>query len=435
VDQIRHSWNVRDVANVPKQGPFADINALDSDLAFSGDKVIAGNYNGFVVYDIRNPRKPKILSQVLCPGSQNDVSVHGNLLFLSTDSSRSDSSCDSTSLPASEKNAWEGVKIFDISDATSPKYVAAVETDCGSHTHTLVPGKGGKDVYLYVSSYGPNAAFPDCTPPHDFISIIKVPLNDPTMAGVVAKPVLFPDGGNPGAPAPWPNPTVSATSGCHDITVYPSKDLAAGACMGDGILFDIADRENPRVINRVEDDAHFAFWHSATFNNDGTKVVFTDELGGGGRATCNPAIGPERGADGIYDITGRGDNRGLEFRSYFKIPRTNADTENCVAHNGSLVPVLGRDIMVQAWYQGGVSVWDFTDSRRPREIGYWERGPLSTTEALTGGSWSAYYYNGYVYSNDIQKGLDVLDVIDPRVLTAKFVHFRDLNVQTQQHNW
>ncbi|GAB3879332.1 hypothetical protein GCM10029964_031510 [Kibdelosporangium lantanae] len=435
MDQIRHSWNVRDVANVPKQGPFADINALDSDLAFSGDKVIAGNYNGFVIYDIRNPRKPKVLSQVLCPGSQNDVSVYGNLLFLSTDSSRSDSSCNSTSLPASEKNAWEGMKIFDISDATAPKYVAAVETDCGSHTHTLVPGKGGKDVYLYVSSYAPNAAFPDCQPPHDFISIIKVPLKDPTMAGVVAKPVLFPDGGNPGSPAPWPNPTVSATSGCHDITVYPSKDLAAGACMGDGILFDIADRENPRVINRVEDDAHFAFWHSATFNNDGTKVVFTDELGGGGRATCNPTIGQERGADGIYDITGRGDNRKLEFRSYFKIPRVNADTENCVAHNGSLIPVLGRDIMVQAWYQGGVSVWDFTDSRRPREIGYWERGPLSTTEALTGGSWSAYYYNGYVYSNDIQKGLDVLDVIDPRVLTAKFVHLRDLNVQTQQHNW
>ncbi|MFD1045423.1 hypothetical protein ACFQ1S_07385 [Kibdelosporangium lantanae] len=196
VDQIRHSWNVRDVANVPKQGPFADINALDSDLAFSGDKVIAGNYNGFVIYDIRNPRKPKVLSQVLCPGSQNDVSVYGNLLFLSTDSSRSDSSCNSTSLPASEKNAWEGMKIFDISDATAPKYVAAVETDCGSHTHTLVPGKGGKDVYLYVSSYAPNAAFPDCQPPHDFISIIKVPLKDPTMAGVVAKPVSEPGAGD-----------------------------------------------------------------------------------------------------------------------------------------------------------------------------------------------------------------------------------------------
>jgi hypothetical protein len=435
VDEIRHSWNIRDVANVPKQAPFDGLDALDSDLAFSGDKAIAGNYNGFVIYDIRNPRKPKIFSQVSCPGAQNDVSVYGDLLFLSTDSSRSDSSCSSTSLPASEKSAWEGMKIFDISNPKAPKYVAAVETDCGSHTHTLVPDKRGKDVYLYVSSYSPNATFPDCQPPHDFISIIKVPLKDPAAAAVVAKPVLFPDGGNPGAPAPWPNPTVSATTGCHDITVYPSKDLAAGACMGDGILFDITNREQPRVISQVRDDAHFAFWHSATFNNDGTKVVFTDELGGGGRATCNPSIGQERGADGIYDITGRGDKRKLEFRSYFKIPRTNTDNENCVAHNGSLIPVLGHDIMVQAWYQGGISVWDFTNSAKPKEIGYWERGPLSATQALTGGSWSAYYYNGHIYSNDIQKGLDVLEIIDPRVITAKFVHLNELNVQTQKHNW
>jgi hypothetical protein len=435
VDQIRHSWNIRDIANVPKHAPFDTMDALDSDLAFTGDKAIAGNYNGFTVYDIRNPRKPKILSQVVCPGSQNDVSVYGDLVFVSTDSSRSDSSCNSTSLPASEKNAWEGMKIFDISDARAPKYIAAVETDCGSHTHTLVPDKTGKNVYLYVSSYSPNAAFPDCAPPHDFISIVKVPVKDPTAAAVVAKPVLFPDGGNPGVPGTFPNPSTSATSGCHDITVYPSKDLAAGACMGDGILFDISDRESPRVINRVEDDAHFAFWHSATFNNEGTKVVFTDELGGGGRATCNPQIGPTRGADGIYDITGRGDNRKLVLRSYFKIPRTNADTENCVAHNGSLIPVLGRDIMVQAWYQGGISVWDFTDSAKPQEIGFWERGPLSATEALTGGSWSAYYYNGHIYSNDIQKGLDVLEIIDPRVLTARFVHLKDLNTQTQHHTW
>nr|WP_243727504.1 hypothetical protein [Actinocrispum wychmicini] len=435
VDQIRHSWNVRDVANVPKHAPFDTLDALDSDLAFTGDKVIAGNYNGFTIYDIHNPRKPRILSQVSCPGSQNDVSVFGNLLFVSTDSSRSDSSCNSTSLPASEKQAWEGMKIFDISDARSPKYIAAVETDCGSHTHTLVPDKTGRNVYLYVSSYAPNATFPDCLPPHDFISIIKVPLKDPTAAAVVAKPVLFPDGGNPGAPLPWPGPTVSTTSGCHDITVYPSKDLAAGACMGDGIIFDISNRENPKVIDRVEDNAHFAFWHSATFNNDATKVVFTDELGGGGRATCNTTIGQERGADGIYDITGRGAKRKLEFRSYYKIPRPNTDTENCVAHNGSLIPVIGRDIMVQAWYQGGVSVWDFTDSAHPKEIGFWERGPLSATQAIIGGSWSAYYYNGYVYSNDIQKGLDVLQITDPRVFTAKFVHLRDMNAQTQHHNW
>nr|BFF00747.1 hypothetical protein GCM10020241_24220 [Streptoalloteichus tenebrarius] len=201
--------------------------------------------------------------------------------------------------------------------------------------------------------------------------------------------------------------------------------------MGDGVLIDISDRERPRVFERVRDDRNFAFWHSATFNNEGTKVVFTDELGGGGAPACDAKTGPTRGADGIYDIVGRGDQRKLVFRSYFKIPRYQAETENCVAHNGSLIPVRGRDIMVQAWYQGGVSVWDFTDSARPKEIGYWERGPLSTDRKITGGSWSAYYYNGHIYSSDIQKGLDVLDLNDPRTHIAKWVRMDELNVQTQ----
>ncbi|MFC0107265.1 LVIVD repeat-containing protein [Kibdelosporangium aridum] len=434
IDEVRHSWNIRQLASVPKQAPFNVPEALNTDLAFSGDKAIVGNYNGFTIYDIRNPRKPKLISQVSCPGGQNDVSVSGNLVFLSTDSSRSDNSCNSVSKPASEKDAWEGIKIFDISDARAPKYVAAVETNCGSHTHTLVPDNKSKDLYLYVSSYGPRAEFPDCSPPHDLISIIKVPAKNPAAAAIVAKPVLFPDGGNPGVGGTFPDKIVSATSGCHDITVYPSKDLAAGACMGDGILFDIKNREKPRVINQVRDNEHFAFWHSATFNNEGTKVVFTDELGGGGRATCNEQIGPERGADGVYDITGRGDNRKLEFRSYFKIPRPNAESEVCVAHNGSLIPVLGKDIMVQAWYQGGISVWDFTDSARPKEIGYWERGPVSNT-LTTAGPWSTYYYNGHIYSSDIEKGFEVLEIIDPRVISAKFVKMKELNAQTQTRFW
>ncbi|MCE7010496.1 hypothetical protein LWC34_48005 [Kibdelosporangium philippinense] len=434
IDEVRHSWNIRQLASLPKQAPFNVPEALNTDMAFSGDKAFVGNYNGFTIYDIRNPRKPKLISQVSCPGGQNDISVSGNLLFLSTDSSRSDDSCNSVSKPASEKTAWEGIKIFDISDVRAPKYVAAVETNCGSHTHTLVPDNKSKDLYLYVSSYSPRAEFPDCSPPHDLISIIKVPVKNPAAAAIVAKPVLFPDGGNAGVPGTFPDRFVTPTSGCHDITVYPSKDLAAGACMGDGILFDIKNREKPRVINQVQDNKNFAFWHSATFNNEGTKVVFTDELGGGGRATCNEQIGPERGADGVYDITGRGDNRKLEFRSYFKIPRPNAESEVCVAHNGSLIPVLGKDIMVQAWYQGGISVWDFTDSKRPKEIGYWERGPVSNT-LTTAGPWSTYYYNGHIYSSDIEKGFEVLEIVDPRVLSAKFVNMREFNAQTQTHFW
>ncbi|MFD9372995.1 LVIVD repeat-containing protein [Streptomyces sp. NPDC060020] len=422
-DEIVHSRNIKHLANIPSTDP-ANIN---SDLAFQGRYAYAGSYSGFTIYDIANPKAPKTVTQVLCPGGQNDVSVLGDLLFLSTDSSRSDDSCNSVSQPATEKSSWEGIKIFDIKDKKNPKYIKSVETACGSHTHTLVPGD--KDIYLYVASYSPNDAFPDCKPPHDGISVVKVPKKAPTKAAVVAFPILFPDGGNPGGPT---NPGVSKTTGCHDITVLPSKKLAAGACMGDGILFDISRPEQPKVIDRVQDNVNFAFWHSATFNEKADKVVFTDELGGGGGATCNEATGPNRGADGIYDITGRGDQRKLVFRGYFKIPRHQADTENCVAHNGSLVPVGdGRDIMVQAWYQGGVSVWEFTDSARPREIAYFERGPLTTDQLGVGGSWSAYYYNGHIYSNDIAKGLDVLRLDDWRTDSAKWVWMDRLNVQSQ----
>ncbi|MGW5102356.1 LVIVD repeat-containing protein [Streptomyces sp. NPDC004100] len=426
-DEIVHSRNIEHLANIPKDA----LAGVNSDLAFQGKYAFAGNYDGFRVFDISDPKAPKTVAQVLCPGSQNDVSVSGDLLFLSTDSSRSDDSCASTAQPATEKSSWEGMKIFDISDKANPRYVAAVETACGSHTHTLVPER--KNVYLYVSSYSPNATFPDCQPPHDGISVVKVPRKAPEKAAVVGFPVLFPGdgpdgGGNPGAPT---NPGVSKTTGCHDLTVLPSKDLAAGACMGDGILFSIKDPEHPKVLDQVEDNVNFAFWHSATFNQKADKVVFTDELGGGGAATCNAAIGPNRGADGIYDITGRGEHRKLVFRGYYKIPRHQADTENCVAHNGSLIPVKGKDLMVQAWYQGGVSVWDFTDSARPKEIAYFERGPLSTETLQLGGAWSAYYYNGYVYSNDIVKGLDVLKLDDRRTDPARRVHLPGLNVQTQ----
>ncbi|MFD7443716.1 LVIVD repeat-containing protein [Streptomyces sp. NPDC059909] len=427
VDEIVHSDNIEHLVNIPKEA----LPGTNSDLAFQGKYAFAGNYDGFRIFDISDPRAPKTVAQVLCPGSQNDISVSGNLLFLSTDSSRTDNSCNSTSQPATEKSSWEGMKIFDISDKRNPKYVAAVETACGSHTHTLVPER--RNVYVYVSSYSPRAEFPDCQPPHDGISVIKVPRNAPEKAAIVNFPVLFPGegpdgGGNPGAPT---NPGVSKTTGCHDITVLPSKDLAAGACMGDGILFDIEDPEHPKVIDQVQDNVNFAFWHSATFNQRANKVVFTDELGGGVGATCNEAVGPNRGADGIYDIVGKGDQRKLVFRSYYKIARHQANTENCVAHNGSLIPVKGRDIMVQAWYQGGVSVWEFTDSANPKEIAYFERGPVSTTQNITAGSWSAYYYNGYIYSNDIAKGFDVLKLDDGRTDAAKRIRMDELNVQTQ----
>ncbi|MBB5909749.1 hypothetical protein BKA25_004065 [Actinoalloteichus hymeniacidonis] len=425
-DTISHSDNIRPLATLPKQPPFDNTGSFGTDIAFQGKYAYVGNYDGFVVYDIRNPRKPTVASQVICPGGQGDVSVSGDLLYFSVDYPRSNNSCDSEPSTAADPDAWEGIRVFDISDPTRPAYVTDVATDCGSHTHTLVPDHDGEADYLYISSYSPSANFPNCAPPHDKISIVKVPLADPASTELVAEPVLFPEGGNPGPPE-----GARATTGCHDITVYPEKDLAAGACMGDGILLDITDREAPVVTEQVRDDVNFAFWHSATFNNEGTKVVFTDELGGGGAATCNAEIGETRGANGIYDITGSDADPSLEFRSYFKIPRHQGDTENCVAHNGSLIPTRNGDYMVQAWYQGGISVWDFTDSENPEEIGYFDREAFDSENLLTAGSWSAYYYNGYIYSSGIQEGLDVLEINDRRVNDAKRVQFDEFNPQTQ----
>nr|WP_245764900.1 hypothetical protein [Nonomuraea jiangxiensis] len=417
------SPNIEHVTNVPKPEALTDIN---TDIAFQGNYAYVGNYSGFSIYDIKDPKRTSVVSSVVCPGSQMDLSVYGDLLIGSVDSSRNNDSCSSTSQPASVKESWEGIRIFDVSDKRNPKYIKSVETNCGSHTHTLVPDKRGKNVYVYISSYGPNDAFPDCKTPHDLISIVKIPLRNPTEASVVATPVLFPDGGFPGVPGSYPDGK-SATAGCHDITAYPEKGIAAGACMGEGVLLDIRNPEQPRVTATARDETNFAFWHSATFNNDGTKVIFTDELGGGGRATCNEAIGPNRGANAYYDIV-RGQ---LQFRSYFKIPRHQADTENCVAHNGSLIPVKGRDIMVQAWYQGGISVVDFTDTANPQEIAYFERGPDNTAPALSGGFWSAYYYNGYIYGSDFNLGFDVLKINDRRTKGADKVKMDSLNVQSQ----
>ena len=425
--EIGRTRNMHLLANLPKSGPFAGESNFGSDLAFWGNYAIQGNYNGFQITDISERDDPRVVSQTLCPGSQNDVSVWGNLIFTSTDSSRAFAECTRNGVvnfPQSAANAssWEGIRIFDWSNPASPQLVGTVETDCGSHTHTLVPDPGNARMLLYVSSYSPSASFPDCQPPHDKISIVEVPIANPAAAQVISEPVLFPDGGFPGTPGR------SATSGCHDITVYPAMNLAAGACMGQGILMDISDRASPVVLSSVT-DPNFAFWHSATFTNDGTKVLFTDELGGGSGPTCNPTIGPNRGANAIYDIS---NPEAPEFLSYFKIDRTQSNRENCVAHNGVMLPTPDRDIFVQAWYQGGTSVIDLTDARIPREIGFFDRGPLSNERSVLGGSWSSYWYNGAIYSNDIQLGLDVFKFSDAVAGKANGVRLPYLNAQTQE---
>ena len=417
IDEIDMSKNVELVTNIPRGG--ADAGEFHSDIAFWGDMAIQGTYGGLNIYDISQPKKTSLITEFSCVGGQGDPSVSpdGSLVFMSVDSSRSDDSCASSSQSATNPDSWEGIRIIDISDLGNIEQVATVETDCGSHTHTLVPGDEDT-LYLYISSYGPNAAFPGCQPPHDKISIVKIPLDDPASASVVNEAILFPDGGAAG------------TAGCHDITVFPEKDLAGGACMGEGVLIDISDPVNPYVITSVT-DTNFAFWHSATFTNDANAVIFTDELGGGGGATCVEALYPERGANAYFDIVGEGDDRELVFRSYFKIPRLQGDDENCVAHNGSIIPTTnGRVYMVQSWYQGGVSIIEYTDPDHPVEVGYFERGKAS--EFFIGGCWSAYWYNGFVYSSDILKGLDVIKVTGLKgVPSANSVTQDYFNAQTQ----
>ncbi|MEV7011596.1 hypothetical protein [Streptosporangium sp. NPDC051022] len=406
-----HSANITHLANVPPGAPLDGPQSWGTDLAFQDDHAFVGNFDGFTVLDVSDPARPSVVSRVLCPGEQNDVSVSGNLLFLSVDTPRGGPGCGSG--PRDEEDegeGWEGIRIFDITDKTHPTFVSAVATECGSHTHTLVPGRNADTLYLYVSSPGPVPGTPTCSGPHEGISVVEVPTGNPAAARVVSQPVFSTTGGREG--------------GCHDITAYPEKNLAAAACFGDGILLDISDRVNPRVIQHVRDEENFSIWHSATFDNAATKVVFSDELGGGMSATCDRDTPENHGANAVYDL---GEDRTLTLRGYFKIPREQEPGENCVAHNGALLPVPGRDIMVQSWYQGGVSVWDFTDAANPREIGFFERGPIDAAA----GSWSAYYYNGHIYSSDITRGLDVLRIDDPLTDPAKKVRTKALNAQTQ----
>ncbi|MFI6533621.1 LVIVD repeat-containing protein [Nonomuraea sp. NPDC050547] len=389
---IRHSDNLRPIAGVNNPPPFDTAAAIGTDLAFTGNHAIAGNYEGFTVYDVSAPERPVIVSQVYCPGPQNDVTVSGNLLFLSVDLPMGGASCD----PGVSGRTWEGLRIFDITDKAAPKYVGAVATPCGSHTATLVSADA-RNVILYSSSApsrlggGAGAA---CERNKGRLTVVKVPVGDPARAAVAATPVVLDDGGT-ALPEPF------GYGGCHDVTVFAAKKLAAASCIGDGLLLDVTDPYDPRVLDRVQDPEHFGYWHSAVFTRDGERVVFSDEFGAGRSVVCDPKTGPQLGGNGVYAI----ENGRLKLLGYFKIPRPQLAPKTCSAHNGSLVPARGRDMMVQGWYDGGVSVIDFTDPARAREIAYFQREKSPFDH---GGSWAAYFYAGHIYSSDMIAGLDVL---------------------------
>ena len=409
------------------------LSFANTDMAFFDDVMVAGSYHGFNIYRLAEGELPEQISSVVCPGGQGDVSVVGNLLIMSVEQTRGRLDCGLEGVNEDiSDDRFRGIRIFDISDLTRPVQAGAVQTCRGSHTHSVVAGPGD-DAKIIVYNSGTSRVRDEeelggCIgeiPGDDRtalfrIDVIEIPVGDPSKSRIVHSPAVFADpeegvlaglwrGGDHGEETQ----ETRRTDECHDITVYPEKNLAAGACSGNGILFDITDPLNPQRIDAVVDQG-FAYWHSATFNNDGTKVLFTDEWGGGGRPRCRAYDPLTWGADAIYDVV---DGR-LEFRSYFKMPAPQVEQENCVAHNGSIVPVPGRDIFVQAWYQGGISVIDFTDSANPVEIAYFDRGPIYAESLVFGGFWSAYWYHGKIYGTEIMRGLDVLSLLPSEHLTA-----------------
>ena len=508
------AWNLRLLSTSPPQDKF--LGSTNSDLAFLGQYVIQGNYNGYQIWDITDPRHPTLKVGNYCPASQSDVSVYKNLLFVSAEGQSGRIDCGGEGVKDTVSTARiRGIRIFDISDIGHPRNITNVQTCRGSHTHTvLVDPKDPENVYVYVSGSAPArspnelAGCSNASPEQDpntarfRIEVIKVPLAHPEQAAIVSSPRIFNDlaaveshGSAPQDKAdvaaakargafiadifgqeqvvpnfivtPMLDSLVKARNGtgaataadsatlraalpgmiakmigtqgprrgptqCHDITVFPAVGYAGGACEGYGFLLDIRDPAHPVRLAAVS-DTNFSYWHSATFNNDGTKLLFSDEWGGGGQPKCRATDPKEWGADAIFTISGNS----LKFQSYYKMPAAQTSQENCVAHNGSLIPIPGRDVMVQAWYQGGISVFDWTDAAHPREIAYFDRGPVDSTRMAMGGSWSVYWYNGVIVSSEIARGLDVFELTPSPLISqneidaAKSVHLDYLNTQGQ----
>ncbi|MGB3544069.1 LVIVD repeat-containing protein [Rubrivirga sp.] len=516
-------WNMRLLSATPP--PEAFVGVTNSDLAFKDNFIIQGNYNGVQIWDMTNPAAPELVTEYVCPASQSDVSVYGDLMFVSGEGLGGRLDCGTQgNQGAVSPDRLRGIRIFDISDIRNPEYVSNVQTCRGSHTHSVLKDPNDdENVYVYVSgsaSVRPDEELPGCSsafPEEDSnsalfrIEVIQVPLDDPTAARIVSSPRIFddleapptrermapsdiaaidraraegkfvvnfggqdrvlPDGfaeqllrqmiqarGGEGDPTDADStmlreqlPQIIAErfgagddeeerrgpDQCHDITLYPEIGLAGGACEGYGLLLDISNPAMPRRIDAVA-DSNFAYWHSATFNNDGTKVLFTDEWGGGGQPKCRADDPKEWGANAIFDI----EDGEMDFVSYYKIPAAQTSTENCVAHNGSLIPIPGRDVMVQSWYQGGISIFDWTDSAKPMEIAFHDRGPIDADEFQMGGSWSVYWYNGYIVSSEIARGLDVFELTPSAFLTANeieaanTVEYDLLNAQGQpKYTW
>ena len=376
---------------------------VNSDLAFKGTVAFAGHYGGFRVIDLADPGAPVELADVHCNGPQGDVTVHGDLLFLSVDSPQSTEGCEgSTTVTATTAGAFEGIRVFDISDPAAPQFLKAVRTDCGSHTNTLVPGEGDT-AYVYVASYplSKSGLGPNCKAPFEQISVIQVDGNDAAAgraARVVAEPTIK---GIDNFGAKF---GVEPFFACHDITVLVPNKTAAAACLSQGQLWDISNPLAPVVTANV-DTPDVDIWHSAAFTPDGKYVTFGDEYFG-------PAKEPY-GALWTYSVADSSTPV-----SHYRIPRDEPSTY----HNFNYVPLAGKYILVSSAYGSGTSVVDLTNPAAPSEVAHYD---------MQSNAWSTYWYNGLIVVNDISRGLDTLRLSSPLVAGAKRLPM--LNPQTQDY--
>lgn len=395
-------------------GSSPKAGTTNSDLAFRGNLVVAGNYGGFRVIDVTDPAAPVVKSDFSCPGSQGDVSIWGNLIFRSIDKPQTTDQC-AGSMDTAGVPGFEGIRIVDISNPTAPVFVKGVATDCGSHTHTLIPDLARNRLLIYVSSYplqGPFGKTPYGTTcerfkkngqqGHSKISVVEVPLDNPSAAKVIAEPhfELKDYGGIPGV------------RGCHDIQVFLEIKRAAAACMSEGQIWDISNPVKPVTLARI-DNSDINFWHGAAFSWDGKIVVFGDELF---PSDCNPNEPDTRGAVWFYDA-----NNPSAPLGHFRIPRPQPGDE-CTVHNFNVIPVRKHHILVTAAYGAGTSVVDFTNPAKPKEVAYYD-----PDQAFT---WSSYWYNGLVYANDSPNGVQIYK---PSLKSARTdVRFDHMNPQTQE---
>jgi len=468
----------------PKPAAFDTARGLtfiNSDLAFRDHYVYQGNFAGFTVWDVKNPAKPVMAAVVQCITAQGDPSIVGNLLFISAEGGGNRNDCAKGGVKDPSEH-MAGVRIFDVSNPAAPRLVKNVQTCKGSHTHTVIPDPKDKGVvYIYVSgnqNARPATELAGCNNGTDpnaennslfRLDIIKVPLAHPEQAAVVGAAKIFTGlnpaptsamhreqqaargqragrGAEPAAAAPPRDTTPTGPRNCHDVTAYPAMHLLAGACASYGLLVDISNPLKPVRLD-ARADTNFSLWHTAVFSNDAKKVVFTDEWGGGTQPMCQKTSMMEMGGNTTLTITA---DKKYKQHSYFKIPTAQSAQENCVSHNGGLVPVPGRDIMVQGWYQGGVDMIDFTDPDHPFELAFFDRGPvdpppapgdtaasISRQRGTIGGSWGAYYWNGLVYSSELARGFDIFE-LEPtdkisanELAAAKLVKFVEYNPQSQ----